>query len=146
MFLHFHAMFLHLQAAQKLLLLKKKQAGKKKVFSYYKSDLRRRWRESLYCKNNEHFGGSAALKPIRFCKPYRFPYQIKCVNNPSRSFGSNQVLLGGITFPLSAILNSCSIVTGYKLNAICISPLSTLFSNSFKPLMPPMKSIRLSVR
>src|SRR5688500_1044665 len=33
--------------------------------------------------------------------------QIKCVNRPSRSLGSNQVDLGGITLPLSAISKSC---------------------------------------
>jgi hypothetical protein len=39
---------------------------------------------------------------------------IKCVSNPSLSLGSNQVLLGGITFPLSAISNNCWMVTGCR--------------------------------
>src|SRR6186713_997423 len=60
-----------------------------------------------------------------------------CVSKPSRNFGSNQVLFGGITFPLSAIAKSCSSVTGYKLNAAAISPLFTLFSNSSRPRMHP---------
>ena len=41
---------------------------------------------------------------------------------------------------------SCPIVTGYNANAIFISPLSTRLFSSPSPLIPPTKSIRLSVR
>ncbi len=41
-----------------------------------------------------------------------FFYSSKCITRPLRSFGSNQVDLGGIIFPESAIVISCFIETG----------------------------------
>jgi phosphoserine aminotransferase len=40
-----------------------------------------------------------------------------CITNPERNLGSNQVVLGGIILPLSAISMSCFIETGYRARA-----------------------------
>ena len=66
--------------------------------------------------------------------------------SPLRSFGSNQVVLGGIILPVSAMVINWSMVTGYKAKAAAISPESTRFFNSPKPRIPPTKSIRVLVR
>src|ERR1041385_2744059 len=42
---------------------------------------------------------------------YYFFYSRECNTNPLLSFGSNQVVLGGIMLPVSAISISCFIVT-----------------------------------
>ena len=39
------------------------------------------------------------------------------MNSPERSFGSNQVLLGGMIWPASAMSMSCDTVTGNSENA-----------------------------
>ena len=66
--------------------------------------------------------------------------------SPERSFGSNHVVLGGIIMPLSAMSVSCFMETGYSAKATFISPLSTLEDRASRPLIPPTKSMRLSVR
>ncbi len=67
------------------------------------------------------------------------------MKSPLRSFGSNHVDFGGIIRPASAISVRSSSVVGYIENAIFIS-VSARFSSSVRPLMPPTKSILLSVR
>ena len=67
------------------------------------------------------------------------------ITKPDRNLGSNQVVLGGIMFPVSAISIICFMLTGYRARAIAISPLSTRFLSSPSPLIPPTKSIRLSL-
>ena len=66
------------------------------------------------------------------------------MNNPLNSFGSNQVDLGGISLPASATLKSSEMDVGYIEKASFIS-LWHLFSSSESPLIPPTKSILLSV-
>lgn len=39
-------------------------------------------------------------------------YSSSCITSPERSFGSNQVVFGGIMFPVSAISINCFIETG----------------------------------
>ena len=65
---------------------------------------------------------------------------------PLRSLGSNQVDLGGMILPLSAMAMSCATVVGNMENAARYWPLSTRFSSSAVPRMPPTKSIRFEVR
>ena len=75
-----------------------------------------------------------------------FKNQILWITKPERSFGSNQVVFGGMILPVSAIFSNCSIETGYRAKATFISPLSTRFFSSPNPRIPPTKSIRLEVR
>ena len=49
----------------------------------------------------------SAACPVRLGQGVYPLYEIKWVNNPSLNLGSNQVLLGGITLPLSAMSNNC---------------------------------------
>ena len=65
------------------------------------------------------------------------------INNPDRSFGSNHVLLGGISFPASATLNKSFIDVGYIEKATEALFLLIQFSSSLVPLIPPIKSILL---
>src|ERR1039458_9149277 len=67
--------------------------------------------------------------------------QIRWQNIASRSFGSNQVLLGGMMPPASAMLIKSSMLVGNMLNAQAYSPLLTSFSSSAVPRMPPTKLI-----
>lgn len=73
-------------------------------------------------------------------------YSSLWMTSPERSFGSNQVVLGGMMLPVSAMSISCFIVTGYNARATRISPLSTRRFSSPSPRMPPTKSMRLSER
>ena len=54
-------------------------------------------------------------------KRVRVPYPNLCINSPLRSFGSNQVDLGGMRSPASATANSSSMEVGYMENAASIS-------------------------
>ena len=65
---------------------------------------------------------------------------------PSRSFGSNHVDLGGMMPPASAIAIRSSMPTGNSENATAARPLATSRSSSACPRIPPTKSMRLSVR
>ena len=42
----------------------------------------------------------------------KYPYASSWITSPERNFGSNQVVLGGIMLPLSAMSISCFIDTG----------------------------------
>jgi hypothetical protein len=68
------------------------------------------------------------------------------MKKPERSLGSNQVLLGGMIWSASEMAMSCSTVTGNIEKATAKSRLSTSFSSSAVPRIPPMKSMRLLVR
>src|SRR5665213_3887998 len=72
--------------------------------------------------------------------------QIRWQNIPSRSFGSNQVLFGGMISSASAMVIKSSMLVGNIENAQAFSPLFTSFSSSAVPRMPPTKLIRLLVR
>ena len=99
---------------------------------------------NVYSEKNSPY---KVLKPLYGLHYLLFLNQANlCIIKPERSFGSNQVALGGIILPVSAIVISCFIETGYSANAIFISPESTLFFNSPSPLIPPTKSILLSER
>src|ERR1700678_2542128 len=63
--------------------------------------------------------------------------QIKWQNIASRSLGSNQVLLGGMTPPVSAMAIKSPMPVGYMAKAQTYSLLLTSFSNSAAPRMPP---------
>lgn len=63
---------------------------------------------------------------LAICPNKWFYFSIRLVNKPSLNFGSNQVLFGGITFPLSEMSNNCWMVTGKRLKATFISPEFTL--------------------
>ena len=67
-------------------------------------------------------------------------------NIASRSFGSNQVLLDGMTAPASATAIRSSMPVGNKEKAQAHSPLFPSLSNYAVPRMPPTKWIRLLVR
>ena len=43
---------------------------------------------------------------------HKYIYTNSCITNPERNLGSNQVVLGGIIFPVSAISINCFIETG----------------------------------
>src|SRR5271170_4837491 len=58
-------------------------------------------------------------------------------NMASRSLGSNQVLLGGMTPPASDMAIRSSMPVGYMENAQAYSLLLTSFSSSAAPRMPP---------
>ena len=75
--------------------------------------------------------------------PYK--YYILCINKPLLNLGSNHVDLGGISLLLSETANNSEIEVGYIENAITQSRLH-LLSNSFKPLIPPTKSILASYK
>lgn len=68
------------------------------------------------------------------------------MTSPERSLGSNQVVLGGMMLPLSAMSVSCFIETGNMAKATAISPESTRRCSSANPRMPPTKSIRVERR
>ena len=72
--------------------------------------------------------------------------QIMWQNIPSRSFGSNQVLLGGMIPQASAIAMRSSMLVGNMENAQAYSFVLTSFSNSDGPRIPPTKLMRLLVR
>ena len=67
-------------------------------------------------------------------------------NMASRSLGSNQVLLGGMMPPASAMAIRSSMLVGNMEKAQAYSPLLTSFSSSAVPRMPPTKLMRLLVR
>ena len=67
-------------------------------------------------------------------------------NMASRSLGSNQVLLGGMMPPASAMAIKSSMLVGNIEKAQAYSPLFTSFSSSAVPRMPPTKLMRLLVR
>ena len=67
-------------------------------------------------------------------------------NIASRSFGSNQVLFGGMIPPPSATVINSSMLVGNIENAHAYWPLLTSFSSSGVPRMPPTKWMRLLVR
>ena len=84
---------------------------------------------------------------LYFQRPNTFPlafHYISCINNPLLNLGSNHVDFGGITLLLSAIFIISSMAVGYIEKATPFSVLSTNFSNTFSPLIPPTKSILLS--
>src|ERR1035437_3575453 len=88
-----------------------------------------------------HEGGAqTALEPVHV------PGPIMWQNMASRSLGSNQVLLGGMMPPASAMAMRSSMLVGNSENAHAYSPLLTSFSNSTVPRMPPTKLMRLLVR
>ena len=66
------------------------------------------------------------------------------MNRPLKSFGSNHVDLGGMILLLSAISINSLTVVGYMEKARHISLVARL-SSSFSHLIPPTKSILLSV-
>ena len=67
-------------------------------------------------------------------------------NMPSRSLGSNHVLLGGMMPPPSAMAIKSSMLVGNIEKAQAYSLVLTSFSNSAVPRMPPTKLMRLLVR
>ena len=68
------------------------------------------------------------------------------MNSPSRSFGSNHVLFGGMTRSASDTAMSSSTVVGYNQKATDQLPLSTNPASCSGPRTPPTKSIRGSDR
>src|ERR1017187_1876188 len=88
-----------------------------------------------------HEGGAqTALEPVHWPGPIRWQ------NMASRSLGSNQVLLGGMMPPASAMAMRSSMLVGNSEKAQAYSPALTSFSSSAVPRMPPTKLMRLLVR
>ena len=58
------------------------------------------------------------------------------INKPLLSLGSNQVDLGGMMAPASAMSIRSSMVVGCMENATAILPSSTRSDNAFKPRIP----------
>ena len=81
----------------------------------------------------------SAPKDSSITRHASFSVQIMWQNMPSRSFGSNQVLLGGMIPPVSATTIKSSMSVGNIEKAQAYSPLSTSFSSSSVPRMPPTK-------
>ena len=99
-----------------------------------------------HCGNRRLPGSRSRLSRTQPPKRVRVPYPNLCINSPLRSFGSNQVDLGGMRSPASATASSSSDGGGIHGERQLPYPRDTLRSSSLSPLMPPMKSMRLSVR